>query len=319
MKKVIIFSVLVLILAVHVKAAENVKIKLPDGVYMYDSEVQRQKDESDRVGFGKFFVVYNKKIFSSKEFVKKFGITRLNTLFGGNKKNKILCGGEVVGTKFNCKFEIDEIIDKEDATFDCDESYVIKNFKQGPIFSMPSIYLGGLGSATKCIAVPEEYKEVKKKVYTTISQEEVDKIAKLVKEKLFDQVKNRKEVTQYEIMEAELYEEKLDLLDKISHRNDKLYLGIYRYVFKKVEGFTYEYEIVFSAKKDHVHVITSQYDDATLLDHAISIRGMLDVDSCGVDELIIEKLYSDPDAVTTILVIYKQKADGNWTQIKEIK
>lgn len=329
MKKYLILSFLVVavLYAIPLSAKENVKIKLPDGIYMYDSEVQRQKDGSDRVGFGKFFVVLNKNIYSSKEFVKKFGISKLNKLFGGNKKYKMLCGGEVVGTKYNLKFEKDEAVDRDNATFDCAESYIKKNFKEGPAYYWREImYPGKLTSVAKCMAVPEEYKEVKKKVYTTIPQEEVDKIAKLAKEKLLPLLINRKGFAKYKIKEMELYEENLLLLDKVSHRKGDLYLGRYTYKFKtaktraEMSGInSYTFDIVFSATKDNVHIVTTDYEDGDLVASYIEIYGMLDVDGCGEDELIIEKEAPREDETTIWLEIHKQQPDGNWTRIKAVK
>jgi hypothetical protein len=51
----------------------------------------------------------------------------------------------------------------------------------------------------------------------------------------------------------------------------------------------------------------------------MSIYGMLDVDGCGADELIIEKVFDHEDYLITKLEIYKQKADGNWTRIRKIR
>lgn len=301
--------IVAVLFAMPVSAKENVKLKLPDGIYMYDSEVQRQKDGSDRVGFGKFFVVLNKNIYSSKDFVKKFGITKLNKLFGGNKKYKILCGGEVVGTKYNLKFERDEAIDRDNATFDCAESYIIKNFKEGSAYRRESIKIKG--SAVKCLTVPATYKEVKKIVYTTIPQEEVDKIAKLAKEKLYPKVENRTSTQR-----MTLYEDNLELLDKISDHNSELYIGIYNYAFKKPWNGQWSYwddKMIFSAKNHNVHFITGEQDESWM-----TICGMLDVDSDGEDELIIERTFGGIDGTTTTLEMHKQKDDGNWKMIKKI-
>jgi len=321
MKKYLLAGVLILLFAIPLAAMqkESVKIKLPDGVYMYDSEVRRQKDGTDRVGFEKYFVVHNNNIYGSIEAYEKFGLSKLNALFGGGKKYKILCGGEVVGTKNNLRFEKEEGADLDDAYIFSDTSYNTQDIKEGPAYWEKSIkiIIPRMGSAVKCLAVPEEYKEIPKKVYTTIPQEEVDKIAKLTKEKLLPLVINRKEVKQYKIKATELHEERIDLLDKISDHKGDLYIGIYRYIFK--QRGSYEFQIVFSAKQDKLYVITSEYDDETLCDQVVTIHGMLDFDGCGVEELFIEKICYEEDAFSLTKEIYKQKSDGNWFLIKKIK
>jgi hypothetical protein len=205
------------------------------------------------------------------------------------------------------------------------------------MYGRESIYLARLGSAVNYIAVPEEYKEVQRKVYKTISQEEVDKITKLIKGKLLPLVIKRKELAQYEIKETELYKEYLELLDKITTADNEIYIGIYRYVFKispdsikispdsrpyRARTIVPAFEIVFSVKNNTVNVITSNYDAETLRDGDMKIQGLLDVDSDGEAKLIMEKVFSgldDPDEAIKNLEIYKQKADGIWTLIYKIK
>ena len=169
--------------------------------------------------------------------------------------------------------------------------------------------------------MPEKYKEVKKKVYSTISQKEVEKISTLIKEKLFDLVKNRKEITDYQLKYTELNKEYIDLLDKISNHNDELYIGVYRYIFKIPENsrpflvttLVPAFEIAFSVKKDNLYIITSDYDGE------MTICGMLDVDGDGEVELIIERTFGGEAGVKTTMEIHKQKADGNWMLIYKIK
>ncbi|MFH2045048.1 MAG: hypothetical protein ABIK92_07865 [Pseudomonadota bacterium] len=313
-----LFAVSVLF-TIPLSAAENVKIKLPDGIYMYASLIGRLKDGSDRVGFMKYFVVYNKNIYSSKDFVKKFGISKLNTLSGGNKKNIIILGGEVIGIKYNLRFKKAITFDKENATFVCDEAYFTKNIKEGPAYYWPEImYPRLLASATKCLAVPEEYKEVKKNVYTAIPQEEVDKIAKLAKEKLLPLLINRKGFAKYKIREMELFKENLWILDKISYQNHELYIGEYQYGFKGAET-SYHFHIIFSATKDNMHIVTTNYEEGDLVAGYMETYGMLDFDGCGNDELVIEKEAPREDETTIWLEIHKQKPDGNWMIIKVVK
>jgi hypothetical protein len=306
-------------------AGEKIKIQLPDGVYLYDAILSRTGSGEVHVGFQKYFVVKNNIIYSSREAMKKFGISKLNKLFIENKKYKILLGGARAG-------EID--ISSIDSEGDCEEGCIsykeelsIKSIKEGPMYGVPSIYLGRLGSAINYIAVPEAYKEKPVKIYKTIPPEEVDKISTLLKAKLFDLVKNRKEITRYQLKYEELNREKLELLDKIINDNEEFYVGIYRYGFKispnsrpyKVVTLVPAFEIVFTVKNDNVYVITSQYDDKTLFSGNMKILGTLDVDGCGQEELIIEKDFSGEDDILIHLEIYKQNDDGNWTLILKNK
>jgi hypothetical protein len=184
------------------------------------------------------------------------------------------------------------------------------------------IIIGRLGSTVNYVAVPEGYKEVQRKTYNTISQEEVDKVLTLAKEKLYHLIKNRKEIAKAcKVKGREVYKQRIDLLDKISNRSGELYIGIYKYVFTTADKNGCEFEVLFSARKDNVYVITIsyEYEKPLLFEGEIKICGMLDVDGCGEEELIIEKEFGGIDGVTRILEIYKQKADGNWTQIRRIK
>jgi len=307
MKKYLVLGVLAVLFAISLSPAENAKINLPDGLYMYNSSIERLTDGRERVGFGKYFVVHNNTIYSSQEAVRKFGVSKLNTLFTENKSYKILFGGENIGKIYNVKID-------DEGDWNYKENLFVKNIKEGPAYWKERIYLGRLGSAVKCLAVPEEYKEVKKKVYNTIPQEEVDKISKLVKEKLLPLVKNRKELKQYKIKDKELYKEDLMLLDKMSYRNNDLYIGVYRYMFK-----IREYFIVFGIIKENIYVITSNYNDEVPdYDGDVGIYGMLDVDGNGNEELIMGKVFSGLDEAIYNIEIYKQEADGNWTRIQKI-
>jgi hypothetical protein len=306
----LILCVLVVLFAMPLFAAEKKKIKLPDGLYMYDSSIERLQDECVRVGFGKYFIVRNNTIYSSKEAIRKFGIAKLNKLFTENKKYKILSSGGKIGEIYNI------IIEKYDDEMDWnyEEELYTKNVKEGPLYGAQ----GGYGSVVRYIAVPEEYKEVQKKTFTTISQEEVDKISKLAKEKLLPLLINRKGFSKYKINEMELYKENLLFLDKISYRNDDLYIGRYQYAFKTAKT-AYRFDIIFSARRDNFHVVTTDYEDGDLVAGYMKIYGMLDVDGCGADELIIEKEAPREDETTIWLEIHKQKPGGNWTLIKVVK
>jgi len=261
-KLILLLGVLALLFAIPLSAAENVKIKLPDGLYMYNSWIAQLTKGGESVRFEKFFVVQNNTIYSSQEAIRKFGILKLNKLFTENKKYKILLGGGKIGEIQNLE------VDDADGHRVYKEELLTKNIQKGPAYWRESIYVGRLGSAVKCLAVPEEYKEVKKEVYTTIPQEEVDEISKLIKEKLFHLVKNRKEITDYQLKYTELNKEYIDLLDKISNQNDELYIGVYRYIFKIAENsrpflvttLAPAFEIAFSIKKDNLYIITSDYD-----------------------------------------------------------
>ncbi len=309
---ILVLGVLAILFTIPLSAAENAKINLPDGLYMYDSRIWALKKEEVSIRFRKYFVVKNNIIYSSQEAMKKFGASKLNELFTENKNYKILFGGENIGKIYDVKFN-------NEGYWNYKENLYVKNIKEGPAYWKEKIYLDRLGSAAKCIAVPEKYKEVKKKVYTTIQQEELDKISKLVKGKLFHLVKNRKEITDYQLKHTELNEEYVELLDKISNHNDELYIGIYRYIFKISQNsrpFTIAttlptVEIAFSVKKDNVYVITSDYAGT------MKIQGMLDIDGCGEQEIIIEKVYGGLDEAIKKIEIYKQKTDGNWTLIQK--
>ena len=100
------------------------------------------------------------------------------------------------------------------------------------------------------------------------------------------------------------------------------FIGLYRYAFRsgdKALGLC-EFDALFSAREDNVYAITINYEygKALLFEGEINICGMLDVDGDGGEELIIEKLFGGEAGLTINLEIYKQKADGNWTQIKKI-
>jgi hypothetical protein len=291
---------------------ENVRIQLPDGLYMYDSSIQHLQNGGIWVGFGKYFVVKNNTIYSSQAAVKKFGVKKINSQLAENKKYKILLGGEKIGEIHDVKIDNDE-------DWDYKENLLTNNIKEGPMYKVESIYIDRLGSVSKFMGVPVKYKEVRNIYFPKISKEQLEKITKLVENKLFNLVKKRKEIKQLKMMDKNLYEEKIDLLDKISDRSGEMFIGIYRYVFKTIQSGVYEFEIAFVIKNDTVHVITSNFDNVTLAEGEINLCGMLDVDNCGENELMIEKNYGGLNGVTTNLEMYKQKVDGTWIQIKKIK
>ena len=317
MKKYLVLSVLAVLFAVPLSAAENVKIKLPDGLYMYDSSIERLMEGGERVGFGKYFVVKNNTFYSSQEAMRKFGVSKLNELFTENKRYKILFGGEKIGEIYNVKID-------DEGDWNYKEELLPKNIKEGPMYWDQSIgiIVGRLGSAVNYVAVPEGYKEVQKRTYDIISKEEVDKVSILAKEKLYHLIRNRREITKAcGIKGRELHKERIDLLDKIFNRSGELYIGIYKYGFRSPDKNRCDFQVLFSARKDNVYVITNSYDyeKTQLFGGEIKICGMLDIDGCGEEELIIEKEFGGIDGATRNLEIYKQKADGNWTQIRRFK
>jgi hypothetical protein len=309
----ILICLLIVLFALPLSAKENAIIKLPDGLYMYDSWIENLQNGDVSVRFEKYFIVKNNVIYNSNEAIKKYGISKLNESLTENKHYKILQGGEKIG-------EIDVKIEG-DGYHRYEEKLLKKNIKEGPAYGRESIYLGRLGSAAKYIAVPEKYKETPTKFYNTISKEEIEKVSKLAKDKLFALVKNRKEIIQYLLMNAELKEEYIELVDKISDRNDEMYIGIYRYNFKIKENdiasqnttIVPSFEIAFSIKKDKLDVITSDYDGE------IEMCGILDVDSDGKGEMIISKTLGGEDGATITMEIYKQKKNGNWALISKLK
>ena len=302
---ILILGVLAIVFTTPLSAAENATINLPDGLYMYDSSIERLTDGRERVGFRTFFVAQNNIIYSSQDALRKFGVSKLNKLFTENKKYKILFGGEKIGEIYNVK--IGKFNNELDWNYE--EELLTKNIKEGPAYGKKSILLSRLGSAVKCIAVPEKYKEVKKNFFTTIPQEEVDKIAELARDKLHSLVENKICKT--------LHEESLELLDKISDRNSELYIGVYRFVFKRPDGKNWIYcdnQVIFSTKNQNVYFIKSRQTEDWM-----TICGMLDVDGDGEIELIIERTFGGEDGFTTTMEIYKQKTDGNWILVYEIK
>jgi hypothetical protein len=301
-------GLLTIFFAMPLWAAESVKIKLPDGLYFYDSSVESLKDGRERIEFKEYIIVQNNIIYSSREAIKKFGLSEINRLFIENQIYKILLRGENIGKIFNIKVKKNGYISYEEQLF-------IKKVKEGPLYGKYH------SSAVRCIAVPEKYIESHTKVFDIITKEEIHKISKLVKDKLFTLVKNRKEFMQYKV--TELFEENLKVLDKVLHQNNELYIGEYWYYFKtdkSINGLKIvdDIPIIFSVKKDNVYAITSSYDDETLNIGEMSICGMLDVDNCGYDELIIQKYFGSLDAPTIHMEIFKQKTDGNWIRVKKI-
>ena len=197
MKKYLLLGVLAVLFAVPLSAAENAKINLPDGIYMYDSSIERLTKGGERVGFGKYFVVKNNTIYSSQEAMKKFGVSKLNELFTENKNYKILFGGENIGKIYSVTID-------DEGDWNYKEELFAKNIKEGPAYRAEGIYVGRLGSVARHLAVPETYKVLRTISFKDISKEEVDKISKLVKEKLLPLVKNRKELKKNKINEMEL-------------------------------------------------------------------------------------------------------------------
>ena len=308
MKKYLVLGVLAVLFATPLSTAENAKINLPDGLYMYDSSIERLTDGRERVGFGKYFVARNNTIYSAQEAVRTFGISKLNELFTENKKYKILFGGENIGKIYNVKID-------DEGDWNYKEELLTKNIKEGPAYRVEGIYVGRLGSVARHLAVPEKYKVLRTISFKEISKEEVDKILKLVKEKLLPLVKNRKELKKNKINEMEWVAENIDLLDKISYRDHEMYIGIYWYGFKTAKDGD-RFQIVFSVNKEDVYDITSNYDNDKLSAGGMKIHGLLDV-GCGKEELIIEKIYGGLYESFRDLEIYKQKAGGNWMLIKK--
>jgi hypothetical protein len=294
-----------LLFTITLSAASNARIKLPDGLYMYDSWISHAMGASVR--FEKFFVVKNNDIYFSEQAIKKFGLSKLNESFTKNKKYKILLCGEKVG-------KIDKLkVDNEDAHKAYIEDLFSENIKEVPIYKEES-YPHDFGSAASYIAVPEKYKEGHTKVSTTISKDEIDRITKLAQTKLLSLVKKRKETREYKITGRELDEERLNLLDKISDSKGYVYIGVYRFRLELGTCCPWAPGIAFSVRNDDIHIIAT---DVSTND--MKICGMLDVDGDGEEELIIKQEYHSEDESTLTLDIYKQKADGGWIRIYKLK
>lgn len=295
--KYLIIAALTLLFAMPVAAEEKVKLKLPDGLYMY----------------GKYFVVKNNTLYSAQEAINKFGVANLNKWFAENKKYKILFGGEQIGEVYDLKIENDEGIDHE--------ILLTKTVNEGPLYVRDKLFLR-LGSAIKKIGVPEAYHASPRKVHASISKEEVTTIESILKQKLFPLIKNRKELTRYKIKQESIFSEELLLLDKVTRRNGPMYIGVYHYIFEVGKGSARS-SIVFTVKDEDVRVVTSKHEEhkGYVLDGGMmSINGMLDVDGCGEDELIVEKEYyheGEAEAIN-VLGIYKQKGSGKWIPIQKM-
>lgn len=316
MKKISFFATLLAltVFAVSLSAAETAKISLPDGLYLYRSSTALREDGSMEVGFERFFIVHNKTIYTSQQAITKFGISELNRQFTDKKTFKVLFGGAVIGVLRNLKIFLD---DQGDPGFDYGDAPIIKKIKEGPAYQLNK-YLSLLGSVARPVAVPEEYKAERTISFETISREEIDKTEMLVQNQLLPLVKGKKLVT-YKTKESKPYGgEGLLCLDKMSDNNDMTYIGIYGYIFETVED-SYGVSVAFSTKNSQFHVIATDPDDAMPYSNIMTICGMLDVDGCGREELIIEKEFPDEDQSITSFEIYKQQSDGNWTLLTKIK
>lgn len=305
--KYLIIAALTLLFAMPVSAEEKVKLKLPDGLYMYDLA---GTESEGRPSFQKYFVTKNNTLYSAQEAIKKFGVANLNKWFAENKKYNILFGGEKIGETTNILIE-----DENEWRSD---SFLTRAVKKEPVEKgkIP-VVLGSLGAS---MGVPEAYQATPRKVYTSISKEEVATIESILKQKLFHLIKNRKELAHYKVKQETISSEELLLLDKVSRRNEEMYIGVYHYIFKVGKG-SFRSDIVFSLKNEDVQVVTSKYDEhnGQILDGGMmSIYGMLDVDGCGEDELIIEKEYDHEYEAINILGLYKQKSGSNWIPVQEM-
>jgi len=305
----LLLGVLAVLFTIPLTAAEKAKIRLPDGLYMYDSSTARTEDGLEMVGFEKYFIVHNNVIYSSQEATRRFGASKLKRIFTKNKKFKVLFGGEQIGEIHNVEIDSDRVANH-------DKSF-IKNITEGPAYRLKDS-MGILGSAVRSIAVPEEYKEARKVSFGPISQEDVDRISKLAQKQLLPLVLKRRELARYRSgTKTKPYSERLKCLDRISDSNDEMYIGVYGYVLETAND-SYGVSAVFSAKNNHVHVIATDHDDAISYGSIMTVCGMLDVDGCGREELIIEKEFPDEDQSITNLEIYKQEINGSWTLLKKI-
>ena len=294
-----LIAALALIFAAPVAAQEKVKLNLPDGVY-----------QSIR---GCAFIVKSNKIYDTPAAVKKFGIAKLNEWFAG-KKNKILYGGEVVGEIYNAKISEK----KKNRVEACQSPFGVTGYKlyvpeekipEGPLYSK-GIPFSQWGSVRKTITVPDAYKESPRKIFSMISSEELAVVSKLVKEQLLAELKNKKELERSdgkkfftaELSNTDISYADVVTLEKISRRNGEMYIGFIHFI----DGELAHKRLMFSAKVDNVKLITGTLG---------SISGMLDMDGCGEDELIVEKGYGSEDESFNWLEIYKQKMDGSWVQI----
>jgi len=129
----VVLLALVVLFATSLTAAESSKISLPDGLYLYDSWIEKLSSGSKSVRFEKYFVVKSNVIYSSNEAIKKFGSTKLNKLSTENKKYKILLGGNKVGE--TCDVTIDT-----DGDWNYKEKLFTENIKEGPMYGKKTVF-----------------------------------------------------------------------------------------------------------------------------------------------------------------------------------
>ena len=289
-----LIGVFALFFTMQVTAQEKseVKLNLPDGPYQF-------KGSCD-------FIVKDNQLYTPQEAIKKFGIPKLNEWFAG-KKYKVLFSGEKVGEGFNKK--IDDFY-KPRRINACSNPFNIDRKKQNYLddkkIIQGSLYGGdsNYGSAISLITVPDAYKETTRNVYRTISREEIGAVEGQIKKQLYAELSSQREMAQYKFNVEDMMFAELRMLDKISRHGKDMYVGVVYFG----RGNLWNKSLVFSA-----HDMTVKF--LTITNKLITIKGMLDVDGCGKDELIIEKMLIGEDRCISQLETFKQYDDGSWRVI----
>ena len=94
----------------------------------------------------------------------------------GKKKYTIIFGDEQMGEVYGVR-----LADSGDFIY---EQSLAKKIKQGPVYRAGVIYIDRLGSAARPVGVPREYVGAPTKFSGTLSNDEVTRVSRLVKDKL---------------------------------------------------------------------------------------------------------------------------------------
>jgi hypothetical protein len=281
----------------------SVKLNLPDGVY----------------GTNCAFIVKDNQFYTSPSAIKKFGVAKLNHWFAG-KKFKVLFGGEKIGEgylspisddiKLNKISTCDHIFGRDDSKpryFN--EEKIIKT----PLYLKDSVFNNG--TVMTAVTVPDAYKETPRMIYRSITPEEVATVEKLAQQQLLLELKSRKDLERAhgekldasKFNNADIIKAELVTLDKVFRHSQEMYIGTYNYLFRDGKEKK-RYKVMFSTVGNAVKFITG-------FNEPVGISGMLDIDGCGEDELIIRKSIEGEDKYISWMEIYKQENNGAWVKI----
>ena len=293
---------LALLFSLPLSAQEKseVKLNLPDGVYQFHG--------------GCDFIIKDNQFYTPPGAIKIFGIAKLNEWFVG-KKYKSLLDSEKIGGGYNSKISKKYSPCKPKMCsfpFETARYLTNKEIAQGPLYAREFAHNG---SVLNVITVPDAYKETRRKLYRSISAEEVAAVEKLVNEKLFIELQNKKEldvrmsgrIQKFKFNDAAIKHAQLLMLDKIHQRGKVMFIGVFKYRFKTNDDII-GYQVMFSVIERSVKLITGTSEPT------LNVLGMLDVDGDGEDELVVDRGHG-ADEYTGWQEIYKQQQDGSWLQI----